>query len=285
MSQDDRVGRLATTHITDFFWRGHTSAIRALAVHGRIAISGSYDCSVRVWDVEKGKLLWTLEGHTQKGEFYLTCSRFGSRAQLPSFSLLRCIRCSQKPCLLGIYGFNRSRVEFGRRAVHWGARRTYILGRTPQHFAKQSCIGSGERDIENMESKHKRAEVHPCGAYDHCRCHDDDKMLTTSGTSGESLLLWNTRDGTVIRDMWPEVGGQKVWQVALEGLRCVAASTSTEATFIDIWTLRGEEHIEHSIAEFNDGRIDLGEGRRDIDGDIVVRGFVVVPRPTTHEGA
>lgn len=115
--------------------------------------------------------------------------------------------------------------------------------------------------------------------------HDDDKMLTTSGTSGESLLLWNTRDGTVIRDMWPEVGGQKVWQVALEGLRCVAASTSTEATFIDIWTLRGEEHIEHSIAEFNDGRIDLGEGRRDIDGDIVVRGFVVVPRPTTHEGA
>ncbi len=39
--------------------------------------------------------------------------------------------------------------------------------------------------------------------------HDDDKILSTSGTSEGSLLLWNTRDGTVIRDMWPEVGGQK----------------------------------------------------------------------------
>lgn len=47
---------------------GHTQAVRALAAHGRICVSGSYDTTVRVWDIVKGTCLHVLSGHEQKGQ-------------------------------------------------------------------------------------------------------------------------------------------------------------------------------------------------------------------------
>ena len=45
---------------------GHTDAVSALVVcHGRI-VSGSWDGSMRVWDVESGDCLQVLEGHTDE---------------------------------------------------------------------------------------------------------------------------------------------------------------------------------------------------------------------------
>lgn len=48
---------------------GHRQAIRALAAYGRYCVSGSYDHTVRVWDIVKGTCLHVLTGHDQKGEF------------------------------------------------------------------------------------------------------------------------------------------------------------------------------------------------------------------------
>ena len=47
--------------------RGHENAVRALAVHGRTIVSGSYDTTVRVWDLVTGKCKFVLAGHSQKG--------------------------------------------------------------------------------------------------------------------------------------------------------------------------------------------------------------------------
>lgn len=46
---------------------GHQSTIRCLkALHGRpIAVTGSRDRTVRVWDIQRGKMLRVLEGHDQ----------------------------------------------------------------------------------------------------------------------------------------------------------------------------------------------------------------------------
>jgi F-box and WD-40 domain protein CDC4 len=46
---------------------GHDHAVRALAARGRILVSGSYDCTVRIWDIITGECKWILIGHTQKG--------------------------------------------------------------------------------------------------------------------------------------------------------------------------------------------------------------------------
>jgi len=46
---------------------GHDHAVRALAARGRTLVSGSYDCTVRIWDIVTGECKWILIGHTQKG--------------------------------------------------------------------------------------------------------------------------------------------------------------------------------------------------------------------------
>ncbi|KAJ2080254.1 SCF ubiquitin ligase complex subunit cdc4 [Coemansia sp. RSA 988] len=45
---------------------GHGDSVRAVAGHGNIVVSGSYDCTIRVWDVTTGRCLHQLEGHTSK---------------------------------------------------------------------------------------------------------------------------------------------------------------------------------------------------------------------------
>ena len=46
---------------------GHDHAVRTLAARGRTLVSGSYDCTVRIWDIITGEQKWVLVGHTQKG--------------------------------------------------------------------------------------------------------------------------------------------------------------------------------------------------------------------------
>jgi F-box and WD-40 domain protein CDC4 len=45
---------------------GHTQSVRALAAEGSTLVSGSYDCTVRVWNICTGALVHRLHGHTQK---------------------------------------------------------------------------------------------------------------------------------------------------------------------------------------------------------------------------
>jgi F-box and WD-40 domain protein CDC4 len=54
---------------------GHDHAVRALAARGRTLVSGSYDCTVRIWDIITGDCKWILVGHTQKGS---CCFQFRS---------------------------------------------------------------------------------------------------------------------------------------------------------------------------------------------------------------
>lgn len=49
-----------------YILRGHTATIRcARVLHNRpIAVTGSRDTTVRVWDIQKGRMLRTLQGHS-----------------------------------------------------------------------------------------------------------------------------------------------------------------------------------------------------------------------------
>ncbi|KAJ3199437.1 SCF ubiquitin ligase complex subunit cdc4, partial [Dinochytrium kinnereticum] len=54
----------------DAFFRhvlsGHTNSVRAIAGHGRVLVSGSYDCTVRVWDLVTGESMHCFRGHREK---------------------------------------------------------------------------------------------------------------------------------------------------------------------------------------------------------------------------
>ncbi|KAL6941875.1 hypothetical protein ACO0QE_003036 [Hanseniaspora vineae] len=46
--------------------KGHTGSVRTLSGHGNIVISGSYDHTLRVWDISTMKCLYELVGHTHR---------------------------------------------------------------------------------------------------------------------------------------------------------------------------------------------------------------------------
>ena len=59
--------------------RGHEGPIRAIAARGRTVVSGSYDHTLRVWDIEAGTCTWVLTGHSGKGMYIL--KYHGSQSQ------------------------------------------------------------------------------------------------------------------------------------------------------------------------------------------------------------
>ncbi|KAJ3114857.1 SCF ubiquitin ligase complex subunit cdc4 [Phlyctochytrium bullatum] len=45
---------------------GHTNSVRAIAGHGRVLVSGSYDTTVRLWDLVTGEAIHCFRGHREK---------------------------------------------------------------------------------------------------------------------------------------------------------------------------------------------------------------------------
>jgi WD domain, G-beta repeat len=74
-----------------------------------------------------------------------------------------------------------------------------------------------------------------------CFQHDEFKVL--SGSDG-ALKMWDTRDGTVIRDLLINITG--VWQVVFDERFCVAASNAQEHTYLDVWDFgsEGDDDVE-----------------------------------------
>ncbi|KAI8910781.1 WD40-repeat-containing domain protein [Gorgonomyces haynaldii] len=60
--QQERVRNPFFRHL----FTGHTGSVRAIAGHGNTLVSGSYDCTVRTWDLTTGQNVFTFRGHREK---------------------------------------------------------------------------------------------------------------------------------------------------------------------------------------------------------------------------
>ncbi|KAG0043398.1 hypothetical protein BGZ83_011455 [Gryganskiella cystojenkinii] len=49
-----------------FLLHGHRSSVRCIEIHGDLLVSGSYDCTARVWSLITGECLLVLQGHFQQ---------------------------------------------------------------------------------------------------------------------------------------------------------------------------------------------------------------------------
>lgn len=45
---------------------GHVAAVRCVQFDGKRVISGGYDCNIIVWDVDTGEILHVLRGHASR---------------------------------------------------------------------------------------------------------------------------------------------------------------------------------------------------------------------------
>ncbi|KAH0583484.1 hypothetical protein H2248_009112 [Termitomyces sp. 'cryptogamus'] len=201
---------------------GHDHAVRALAARGRTLVSGSYDCSVRIWDIITGQCKWVLTGHTQK---VYSVVLDPIRNQACSGSMDGSVR------VWNLHTGQLIHVLAGHTSL------VGLLGMSPSHLvsaAADSTLRIWHPDTGELQ----HTLMAHTGAIT-CFQHDEFKVL--SGSDG-NLKMWDIRDGTVVRDLLTGITG--VWQVVFEGRWCVAASNRSDTTVLDVWDFAKEEDEE-----------------------------------------
>ncbi|KAF7295600.1 F-box domain-containing protein [Mycena indigotica] len=202
--------------------QGHDHAVRALAARGRTLVSGSYDSTVRVWDLVSGDCRWVLAGHTQK---VYSVVLDPMRDQACSGSMDGTVRIWD--------------LKTGRCA-HTLTGHTSLVGLLG--LSPRTLVSAAADSTLRVWDPTTGALLHTLAAHTGaitCFQHDEFKVL--SGSDG-TLKMWNIRDGSVTRDLLTGITG--VWQVVFEGRWCVAASNQTRGgtvqTVLDVWDFAGE---------------------------------------------
>ncbi|KAI8377735.1 WD40-repeat-containing domain protein [Radiomyces spectabilis] len=192
--------------------RGHSHSVRAIATHGNILVSGSYDNSVGVWNLETGRMIHRMEEHTQKVYDVVIDA---PRHRCMSGSLDSSVRIwdyETGECLRVLEGHS---VLVG------------LLGLTPNYLVSGAAdttlrIWSPNSGVCNhVLTGHQGAIT--------CFQHDDEKVI--SGSEG-GLKMWDIKTGRLIKDLITGVTG--VWRVAFDERRCIAAVHTDNVTSFEL---------------------------------------------------
>ncbi|KAI9439389.1 WD40 repeat-like protein [Russula earlei] len=212
---------------------GHQQAVRALAARGRTLVSGSYDSTVRVWDIITGTCRWVLEGHSNKVYSVVLDS---ARRRVCSGSLDYTVR---------VWNLRTGECQY---TLTGHASLVGLLGLSPSHLV--SAGADATLRVWDPETGEPRHVLDAGTGAVNCFQHDEFKIV---GASDGALKAWDVRSGATIRGSFFEDadGGRDVWHVLSEGRWCVAASSdrSSGATVLDVWDFGDGEPDDGWIGE------------------------------------
>jgi WD40 repeat protein/serine/threonine protein kinase len=168
-------------------FEGHTLPVFAICLSsdGRLALSGSSDKTLKMWEVSNGRCLRTFDGHT-KGVSSVCLSRDGRLALSGSESdhILKLWEVCSGRCL---------------RTFGEGYWRSACLSSDAQLALAGS--GRGESTVELWDLSSGRClrtfEGHKGVVYSVCLSSDD--RLALSGSSDKTLKLWEVSSGRCLR--------------------------------------------------------------------------------------
>lgn len=209
------AGPPANDHDNPYFLRtlsGHHNSVRAIAAHGDTLVSGSYDCTVRVWKISNGDLVHRLQGHTQK-VYSVVLDHARNRCISGSMdNLVKVWDLASGACLFNLEG-HTSLVGLldlsDDRLVSAAADSTLRIW-DPENGACKATL-----------SAHTGAIT--------CFQHDGQKVISGSD---RTLKMWNVKNGECVRDLLTDLSG--VWQVRFDERRCVAAVQRNSLTYIEV---------------------------------------------------
>lgn len=191
---------------------GHQHSVRAIAAHADTLVSGSYDCSVRVWKISTGETIHRLVGHNQK-VYSVVLDHTRNRCISGSMDYLVKIWSLETGSALYTLEGHSSLVGLldlnGDRLVSAAADSTLRIW-----------------DPENGQCK-STLTAHT-GAIT-CFQHDSQKVISGSD---RTLKLWDIKTGECKKDLLSDLSG--VWQVKFNDRRCVAAVQRGSMTFIEV---------------------------------------------------
>lgn len=191
---------------------GHQHSVRAIAAHADTLVSGSYDCSVRVWKISTGETVHRLQGHNQK-----------VYSVVLDHARKRCISGSMD-YLVKIWS-----LETGS-ALYTLEGHSSLVGLLDLNCDRLVSAAADSTlriwDPENGQCK-STLTAHT-GAIT-CFQHDSQKVISGSD---RTLKMWDIKTGYCKKDLLSDLSG--VWQVKFNDRRCVAAVQRGSMTFIEV---------------------------------------------------
>ncbi|OAP54662.1 hypothetical protein AYL99_11110 [Fonsecaea erecta] len=191
---------------------GHQHSVRAIAAYADTLVSGSYDCTVRVWKISTGETIHRLQGHTQKVySVVLDHERF------------RCISGSMDN-MVRIWDLNTGSLKYSLEG------HTSLVGLLDLNDDKLvSAAADSTLRIWDPETGQCKATLSAHTGAITCFKHDGQKVISGSD---RTLKLWNIKTGECVKDLLSDLSG--VWQVKFNERRCVAAVQRDGLTFIEV---------------------------------------------------
>lgn len=191
---------------------GHSHSVRAIAAHGDTLVSGSYDCTVRVWKISTGESVHRLQGHSYKVYSVVLDHKRN-----------RCISGSMDN-LVKIWSLENGSVLYNLEG------HTSLVGLLDlQADRLVSAAADSTLRIWDPENGQCKATLTAHTGAITCFQHDDYKVISGSD---RTLKMWNVRTGECLRDLLTDLSG--VWQVKFSDRRCVAAVQRDRLTYIEV---------------------------------------------------
>ena len=194
---------------------GHGHSVRAIAAHADTLVSGSYDCTVRVWKVSTGETMHRLTGHAQK-----------VYSVVLDHERNRCISGSMDN-LVKIWSLDTGAVLFNLEGHSSLVGLLDLQRNRLVSAAADSTLRVWDPEIgqcKSILSAHTGAIT--------CFQHDGQKVISGSD---RTLKMWNIKTGEYIRDLLTDLSG--VWQVKFDERRSVAAVQRNNLTYIEVGLL------------------------------------------------
>ncbi|GAB7350376.1 hypothetical protein MBLNU459_g1002t2 [Dothideomycetes sp. NU459] len=209
--------------------QGHHNSVRAIAAHGDTLVSGSYDCTVRIWKISTGELLHSLRGHTQKVYSVVLDHDRGRCISGSMDNLVKVWSIDSGMCLFNLEGH------------------TSLVGLLDlSHERLVSAAADSTLRIWHPETGQCLSTLSAHTGAITCFQHDDQKVISGSD---RTLKMWNVKTGKCIRDLLSDLSG--VWQVRFDERRCVAAVQRNNLTYIEVLDFGA---VRDGVPEANRGR-------------------------------
>lgn len=191
---------------------GHAHSVRAIAAHGDTLVSGSYDCTVRVWKISTGQVLHTLQGHSLKVYSVVLDHKRN-----------RCISGAMDH-MVKVWS-----LDDGSLLYNLEGHNSLVGLLSLQNDFLVSAAADSTLRIWDPEHGHCRSKLSAHTGAITCFQHDGYKVISGSD---RTLKMWDVSTGACVRDLLTDLSG--VWQVKFNDRRCVAAVQRDNLTYIEV---------------------------------------------------
>jgi F-box and WD-40 domain protein CDC4 len=203
---------------------GHQHSVRAIAAHGDTLVSGSYDCTVRVWKISTGETIHRLQGHTLKVYSVVLDHKRN-----------RCISGSMDNTVK-VWSLDTGSLIYNLEG------HSSLVGLLDLKCDRLvSAAADSTLRIWDPETGQCKSRLSAHTGAITCFQHDGQKVISGSD---RTLKMWDVRNGECVRDLLTDLSG--VWQVKFNDRRCVAAVQRDTLTYIEV--SRGSvSHFTHPL--------------------------------------